>query len=406
MVACSGVADVVSGRPVGDDTSFSLGSLTKSVTSTVLCDLAVEGLISLDDPVATRVPELAASPWAAGATVRDLMANRSRLPLWSATEFDLESRQHDTGDGALTALASAVAAQVADRPAGPDVWSYTNVGWCLLGRVVETATGETFETAVRERLAARCGWQVRFAGVDPTPQRASGHVATSSGPKPVTPLLVRAYAPAGASAVATVEDLLDFAALHLDDVVLAGLRREHAAIRIDGWLDAWCLGWARFDWAGGPAWGWDSVVPGERAVLRLFPDRRTAVVLLSNGDAGRALYRSLFAELLPQLAGTAMPDPRHRSAAPGDLSSYAGVYGWPDARVTVSATGDHLVMEEDSQQQQAFHLGGGSFLVDEHDPDTPTVTFGADRGAGRPGVLYRMLWGLPRLAEEPAGGRP
>jgi hypothetical protein len=30
-------------------------------------------------------------------------------------------------------------------------------------------------------------------------------------------------------------------------------------------------------------------------------------------------------------------------------------------------------------------------------PDNPTVTFGAFDVAGRPRVLYDMLWGLPRL---------
>jgi len=33
---------------------------------------------------------------------------------------------------------------------------------------------------------------------------------------------------------------------------------------------------------------------------------------------------------------------------------------------------------------------------DADDPDTPTVTFGAFDEAGRPHVLYEMIWGLPR----------
>jgi hypothetical protein len=36
-------------------------------------------------------------------------------------------------------------------------------------------------------------------------------------------------------------------------------------------------------------------------------------------------------------------------------------------------------------------------LVDVMDPDNPTVTFGDYDTAGRPRVLYLMLWGLPRL---------
>lgn len=46
---------------------------------------------------------------------------------------------------------------------------------------------------------------------------------------------------------------------------------------------------------------------------------------------------------------------------------------------------------------EAFPINQRTFLVDAADPDTPTVTFGAFDEAGRPGVLYQMLWGLPRV---------
>ena len=40
-----------------------------------------------------------------------------------------------------------------------------------------------------------------------------------------------------------------------------------------------------------------------------------------------------------------------------------------------------------------------TFVVDPTDPDNPMVTFGAFDAAGRPQVLYVMLWGLPRRDE-------
>jgi hypothetical protein len=39
-----------------------------------------------------------------------------------------------------------------------------------------------------------------------------------------------------------------------------------------------------------------------------------------------------------------------------------------------------------------------TILVDAADPDTPTMTFGAFDPAGRPQVLYSMLWALPRVS--------
>ena len=187
-----------------------------------------------------------------------------------------------------------------------------------------------------------------------TTRRASGHEVTADGPVPVEPLVARAYGPAGTTAVSTVTDLLRFAALHLEDSSLAALRAVHAEVPIYGWLDSWCLGWARFDWEGGPVWGWDGVISGERSVLRIVPEHRAAVVLMTNGSTGRAMYRSLFAELMESLFGIRVP-PLRLDASPGaagDLSRFAGVYAWPDRRVEVTAAGSRLLHQERARRNR------------------------------------------------------
>src|SRR5215475_1229354 len=78
VVAYHGVADISTAEPVTADTRFAVGSLGKSMVATVLARLAGDGRLSFDDPVAAHVPELRGSRWAGGATVRDLLANRSR----------------------------------------------------------------------------------------------------------------------------------------------------------------------------------------------------------------------------------------------------------------------------------------------------------------------------------------
>ena len=54
-------------------------------------------------------------------------------------------------------------------------------------------------------------------------------------------------------------------------------------------------------------------------------------------------------------------------------------------------------MLEEGRETEAHPIDDRVFLVDAQDPDNPTVTFGAFDAAGRPSVLYDMLWGLPRL---------
>jgi CubicO group peptidase (beta-lactamase class C family) len=393
-----GLADVSTGEPVTPETLFSVGSLTKSMVATVLVRLAEAGRLSLDDRVAGHVPELRGSDWAGRATLRDLLANRSGIPLRAGLEFDFAGREQDD-DGALSRLVVDVAAV---EPSAKSWWSYTNVGWCVLGRVIETATDAPWEDAMRHHLAAAGRHETIFAvGAAGSSRRASGHEVSEGRSVPVAPLSARAYGPAGTTAVSTIDGLLRFAALHLEDPSLATLRAVHAEVSIYGWLDSWCLGWARFDWAGGPVWGWDGVINGERSVLRILPEQQAAVAVMTNGSTGRALYRSLFTDLMQSAFGVGVT-PRSLDPSPGaagDLSRFEGVYAWPDWRVDVTATGRGLLITGEGGETEALPLDERAFLVDAVDPDNPTVSFGAFDASGRPGVIYQMLWGLPRLDE-------
>jgi CubicO group peptidase (beta-lactamase class C family) len=392
--ACYGISDTRTRAPVTAESRFGVGSLTKSMVATVVALLAEDGRLSLDDPVVAHVPELRVAAWAERATLRDLLANRSGLPLRVGLEFDFAG--HEDRKDVLSKLAAKVAAE---EPTGV-AWSYTNAGWCVLGRAIETVTGSVWEEAMRLTLIAPIGMrETTFATEPGSDARVVGHQLTADGPVPVEPLVARAFGPAGASMVSTVRDVLRFAARHLDDPALATLRQPQPAPRIHGWLDGWCLGWAHFDWEGSRVWGWDSVLAGERAVLRLVPEHHGAVVLMTNGDTGRALYRSVFSDLMQSLFGVRVPPLRldARPSAAGDLSRYAGVYAWPDRRVEVTATEASLLISSEEGETEALPLDDHAFVVDPTDPDNPTVTFGAFDAAGRPHVLYVMLWGLPRL---------
>jgi len=194
-----------------------------------------------------------------------------------------------------------------------------------------------------------------------------------------------------------VADVLRLAAAHLADGALAELRVPQADVGIYGWIDRWCLGLARLDWEGGPVWGWDGVLSGQRAVLRLVPGRG-AVALLTNADNGRALYRSLFPVVLEQRFGIRMPPLRldPQPGAAGDLSRFAGVYEWPDTRYEVTPTEVGLVLSSGRGTAEVLPIDERTFLLDAEDEDWPTIAFGAFHDSGQPGVLYRTLWGLPR----------
>jgi hypothetical protein len=121
--------------------------------------------------------------------------------------------------------------------------------------------------------------------------------------------------------------------------------------------------------------------------------------MLANSDNGRAMYRSLFAELMPTLCGVDVPPMTLTTdaGAGGDLSAFAGSYAWPDRRIEVTSAASFLELADDDGKVEARRVDEDIFLIDPSDPDTPTVTFGRLDSSGRPQSLYTMLWGLPRV---------
>jgi hypothetical protein len=121
--------------------------------------------------------------------------------------------------------------------------------------------------------------------------------------------------------------------------------------------------------------------------------------VLSNGSAGRAMARSVLAEVVPTFFGVDVPPMRLDPApeVPEQLSMYAGTYGWPDRRAEVTQAPGGLFVSEDGIDKKAVPLDRTTFLIDRDDPDTPTITFADFDEAGRPGVFYDMVWGLGRL---------
>jgi CubicO group peptidase (beta-lactamase class C family) len=367
------------------------------MAATAIMRLAAAGRLSLDDPAPAHVPELRGSPWAEHATLRDLLANRSRLPLSAELEFETILGEDDD-------VLSRFATKIAAGERSPSFWCYSNAGWCLLGRALETVTKLTWEDAMQANLIAPLELgQTAFANRQGGVPVVSGHGVVDGQPAPVAPWTPRAFAPAGSTLLMTVHDLIRFAREHLDNAALDVMRDVHAEVGIHTWIDAWCLGWARFDWHGGPVWGWDGLVPGQRSILRFVPGRG-AVALLTNADTGRALYRALFPSLMSELFGIDMPALRLEPApaAAGDLTRFAGVYAWPDRSWKVTPTDTGLLMEGSRRTVGALPIDERTFLVDAADSDNPTMTFGAFDDDDRPGVLYQMIWGLPRVER----GRP
>jgi CubicO group peptidase (beta-lactamase class C family) len=136
------------------DSVFRIASMTKSFTGVALMSLVVDDAVRLDEPVATYVPELAGwrGPTTDGPplTVRHLVSMESGLPTddpWADRHVDLP---HEGMDALIDAGASFT-------------WTpgtrfeYSNLGWGLIGRVIERVAGITPQQLITERFLGPLG---------------------------------------------------------------------------------------------------------------------------------------------------------------------------------------------------------------------------------------------------------
>src|SRR5688572_3349558 len=144
-----GVADP-SGRAVTPQTPFWLASLAKPVTALAVMQLVESGKVELDAPVQRYLPyfRLADEQAAAALTVRHLLNHTSgisratgdeKFPSQASFDWTPEQRVRELSDNAVT------------HPVGA-TFEYSNVNYAILGLIVETVSGQSFESYVQEHI--------------------------------------------------------------------------------------------------------------------------------------------------------------------------------------------------------------------------------------------------------------
>jgi CubicO group peptidase (beta-lactamase class C family) len=141
-----GVTSVANPLPVTADTLFQIASITKTFTASAAMKLVQDGLLELDAPVRTYIPEfrVADEDTSARVTIKNLLMHTGG---WLG-DFDL-----DTGDGsdALELYVQAMKELPQITPLNT-LMSYSNAAFVLLGRVIEVVTGKTLDVFVRESI--------------------------------------------------------------------------------------------------------------------------------------------------------------------------------------------------------------------------------------------------------------
>ena len=147
LVAGFGLAEVASGRPVGPDTLFEIGSIGKSFTALCVMALAEEGRLDPDDPVARHLPWFLVPPAGSDAspiTIHHLLSHTAGIT---------------AGIDATPDPASQVWALRHLRPSAPPGtrFHYSNVGYKALGLVLERIEGRPYPEILRRRILGPLG---------------------------------------------------------------------------------------------------------------------------------------------------------------------------------------------------------------------------------------------------------
>jgi CubicO group peptidase (beta-lactamase class C family) len=391
-----GLANLEHDLPIGPDTVFDVGSVSKQFTAAAVILLAQEGKLSLGDDVRKYVPEL--PDYGRPIQLHHLLHHTSGLRdyavLLTIGGFDEGDVTND--DDAVFAISRQKALNF---PPG-SAWSYSNTGYFLLSLVVKRASGMRLSAFAKQRIFDPLGMTSTMILDDHTrlvPHRATAYAPRKEGGFGIS---MSNFEQTGDGAVqTTLHDLARWDANFYEPRV--GGRAFLDALRTPGKLDdgkqlTYAGGLVETTKGGLRREEHDGAWAGYRASIVRFPRERLTVACLCNvasSDPG-ALADAVAGAILPRLASTAAPTPAVASAgslpalppaspAPADLSPLVGAYLNEETFElrTLSKDGDALVL---------------GFALDAGGPHRPLEA----ESAG----VFVVKGTTTRYAFEPAGG--
>ena len=361
-----GVTNVEQPRPVDDETLFPVVSITKTLVATAVMRLVEQGKLDLEQPVRRYLPELRLRDGRSS----DRLTLTHLLTHTGGFQGDFSDGAYGIhcglGDDTLERFV-ALLAHLPQHALPGRMWAYSNAGFSLIGRVIEVATGQTFEASCRDLVLEPLGMERSFfsSGEAILEGSAVGHRVIEGRVEVARGwTLPRVLRPAG-GLVCSARDLLRYARFHLGDgrvdsgarLLSAEFMASMRSPRVGDALHNGCL--ASFADEVGLSWfsrathqgrvlvhgGWTSLA----LRLTLVPDQQFGAFVLTNAELGAQLHAEVTKQALQDYLGLDGLDAVPLDKPPGDLSSYAGTYRFfsPDVEdVEVRVNGKLLTLAE------------------------------------------------------------
>jgi D-alanyl-D-alanine carboxypeptidase len=148
-----GMSDIKARKPIEEETTYNLFSVTKTITALAVLQLAQEGRVDLNKPVISYLPDF---PYEREITIEQLLNHTSGIPNPLPLKWIHLAEEHQQFDRDSFFEDIFRSNPKLDFPHGTK-FKYSNLGYVFLGQIVEKVSGQSFEKYVRENITERCG---------------------------------------------------------------------------------------------------------------------------------------------------------------------------------------------------------------------------------------------------------
>lgn len=169
LLEAFGLRELETKTPMRVDDLFQVGSCTKTFTATLLAQAAEKGELALDDPLGQWLDEARALPdWVHDVTLRQIATHTSGLP---GNPVNRRNRADGPGIMEPYSIEELYAGLADTRTSGKpgERWGYSNLGFGLLGHVLERATETRYEELLRARVLGPLG--MSDSGIQPSSEQ-------------------------------------------------------------------------------------------------------------------------------------------------------------------------------------------------------------------------------------------
>lgn len=174
-----GLAEVAGRKAMMPDTTLTAYSMTKTFTAVAILQLVERGKLSLDDVVDQYLPS--GQYRGHGITLRQLLAHTSGIPNPIPLRWVHAVEEHASFDE--TAALAAVLRENPKLVSEPGrKFAYSNIGYWLLGKVIEQVVGQSYQSYMKENILRPLGLSEREMGfaVPDNAHHAAGYLAKYS----------------------------------------------------------------------------------------------------------------------------------------------------------------------------------------------------------------------------------